>query len=153
VKHVQAAEVGQRRAAVSSKCFQLYYTCSDRLLAITLPSCSFHLLSPLTVTFPKLSVILRPLYVGFDRMRTETEVMLHSFPDRESFLTPKCCSSKMVFFSQFTVPPPKYGCLRRWLSSIFNPYWLNSILRIFRASYHTGHSHMLREINRIANFP
>jgi hypothetical protein len=26
---VQAAEVSQRRTAVSSKCFQLYYTCSD----------------------------------------------------------------------------------------------------------------------------
>jgi hypothetical protein len=49
---------------VSSKCFQLYYTCSDRLLAIALPSCSFYLSSPLTVTFPKLSVIYRPLYVG-----------------------------------------------------------------------------------------
>jgi hypothetical protein len=30
-----------------------------RLLAITLPPCSFHLFSALTVTFPKLSVILR----------------------------------------------------------------------------------------------
>jgi hypothetical protein len=29
VKQVQAAEVSQRRTAVSSKCFQLYYTCSD----------------------------------------------------------------------------------------------------------------------------
>jgi len=28
VKQVQAAEVAQRRTAVSSKCFQLYYTCS-----------------------------------------------------------------------------------------------------------------------------
>jgi hypothetical protein len=43
---------------VSSKCFQLYYTCSDRLLTISLPSYSFHFISPLTVTFPKLSVIL-----------------------------------------------------------------------------------------------
>jgi hypothetical protein len=43
---------------VSSKCFQLYYTCSDRLLTIALPSYSFHLFPPLTVTFPKLSVIL-----------------------------------------------------------------------------------------------
>jgi hypothetical protein len=43
VKQVQDAEVSQRRTAVSSKCFQLYYTCSDRLLAIALPSCSFHL--------------------------------------------------------------------------------------------------------------
>jgi hypothetical protein len=59
----QAAEVSQRRTAVGSKCFQLYYTCSDRLLTIALPSYSFHLFSPLTVTFPKLSVILRPLYV------------------------------------------------------------------------------------------
>jgi hypothetical protein len=40
---VQAAEVSQRRTAVSSKCFQLHYTCSDRLLTITLPSCPFHL--------------------------------------------------------------------------------------------------------------
>jgi hypothetical protein len=40
---------------LSSKCFQLYYTCSDRLLTIALPSCPFHLISPLTVTFPKLS--------------------------------------------------------------------------------------------------
>jgi hypothetical protein len=47
---------------LSSKCFQLYYTFSDRLLAIALPPCSFHLFSPLTVTFPKLSVILCPLY-------------------------------------------------------------------------------------------
>jgi hypothetical protein len=63
VKQVQAAEVSQRRTAVSSKCFQLYYTCSDRLLAIALPSYSFHIFPPLTVTFPKLSVILRPLYL------------------------------------------------------------------------------------------
>jgi hypothetical protein len=48
---------------VSSKCFQLYYICSDRLLTIVLPSYSFHLFPPLTVTFPKLSVILRPLYI------------------------------------------------------------------------------------------
>jgi hypothetical protein len=41
--YVQAAEVSQRRTAVSSKCFQLYYTCSDRLLAVALPPCSFHL--------------------------------------------------------------------------------------------------------------
>jgi hypothetical protein len=33
-----------------------------RLLAIALPPFSFHLFSPLTVTFPNLSVILRPLY-------------------------------------------------------------------------------------------
>jgi hypothetical protein len=51
-----------QRTAVSSKCFHLYYTCSDRLLTIALPSCSFHLSSPLTVTFPKLSDIFRPLY-------------------------------------------------------------------------------------------
>jgi hypothetical protein len=50
---------------VSSKCFQLYYTCSERLLTIALPSYSFHLFSPLTVTFPKLAVILRPLYSRF----------------------------------------------------------------------------------------
>jgi hypothetical protein len=62
VKQVQAAEVSQRRTAVSSKCFQLYYTCSDRLLTFALHSYSFHLSSPVTVTFPKLSVILRPLY-------------------------------------------------------------------------------------------
>jgi hypothetical protein len=37
VKQVQAAEVAQRRTAVSSKCFQLYYTCSDRLLGNSLP--------------------------------------------------------------------------------------------------------------------
>jgi hypothetical protein len=56
VKQVQAAEVAKRRTAVSSKCFQLYYTCSERLLRIVLPPC------PLTVTFQKLVVILRPLY-------------------------------------------------------------------------------------------
>jgi hypothetical protein len=61
VKQVQAAEESQWRTAVSSKCFQLYYTCSDRLLTIALPSYSFHLFSPVTVTFPKLSVILCPL--------------------------------------------------------------------------------------------
>jgi hypothetical protein len=54
--------VSQRRTDVSSKCFQLYYTCSDRLLTIALPPCSFHLFSPLAVTFCKLSVRLRPLY-------------------------------------------------------------------------------------------
>jgi hypothetical protein len=32
VKQVQTEEVSQQRTAVSSKCFQLYYTCSDRLL-------------------------------------------------------------------------------------------------------------------------
>jgi hypothetical protein len=41
--YVQATEVEQRRIAVSSKCFQLYCTCSDRLLAVVLPPCSFHL--------------------------------------------------------------------------------------------------------------
>jgi hypothetical protein len=46
---------------VGSKCFQLYCTCLDRLLTITLPSYSFHLFPPITVTFPTLSVILRPL--------------------------------------------------------------------------------------------
>jgi hypothetical protein len=62
MKQVQAAEKSQRRTAVSSKCFHLHYTRSDRLLTIALPSCSFHLFSPLTVTFRKLPVILRPLY-------------------------------------------------------------------------------------------
>jgi hypothetical protein len=57
-----AAEVSQRRTAVSSKCFQLYYTCSDRIFAVVLPPCPFHRFPPLTVTFPKLTVILRPLY-------------------------------------------------------------------------------------------
>jgi hypothetical protein len=52
VKQVQALVVAQRRTAVSSKCFQLYYTCSDTLR---------HLFSILTVTFPKLAVILRSL--------------------------------------------------------------------------------------------
>jgi hypothetical protein len=33
--YVQAAKVSQRRTAVSSKCFQLHYTCSD-----SSPSCS-----------------------------------------------------------------------------------------------------------------
>jgi hypothetical protein len=33
-----------------------------RLFAVVLPPCPFHLFSPLTVTFPKLAVILRPLY-------------------------------------------------------------------------------------------
>jgi hypothetical protein len=42
---------------VSNKCFQL----SDRLLAIATPLALCHF-SPLTVTFPKLRVILRPLY-------------------------------------------------------------------------------------------
>jgi hypothetical protein len=56
---------------VSSKCFQLYYTCSDTLLAIALPPCSFHLLSPLTVTFPKLSVILCRLYTQRVNLRME----------------------------------------------------------------------------------
>jgi hypothetical protein len=46
VKQVQAAEVSQRRTAVGSKCFQLYYTCSDRLLTIALPPCPFHLFFP-----------------------------------------------------------------------------------------------------------
>jgi hypothetical protein len=41
-KQVQAAEVSHRRPAVSSKCFQLNYTCSDRLLAMALPPCPFH---------------------------------------------------------------------------------------------------------------
>jgi hypothetical protein len=58
---------------VSSKCFQLYYTCSDRLLTIAFPSYSFHIFSPLTVTFPKLSVILRPLYIS------NTNIKCHVF--------------------------------------------------------------------------
>jgi hypothetical protein len=49
---------------VSSKCFQLHYTCSDRLLAIALPPCSFHLFSPLTVTFPKLSSYFASTILG-----------------------------------------------------------------------------------------
>jgi hypothetical protein len=42
VKHVQAAEVSQQRTAVSSKCFQLYYTGSDRL-DNRAPPCCFHI--------------------------------------------------------------------------------------------------------------
>jgi hypothetical protein len=57
---------------VSSKCFHLYYTCSDRLLTIALPSFSFRLFSPSTVTFPKLSVILRPLY-NSELLNVETD--------------------------------------------------------------------------------
>jgi hypothetical protein len=72
VKQVQASEESQRRTAVSSKCLQLYYACSDRLLTIALPSYSFHLFSPLTVTFPKLSVILRPLY-AIEESQHDTE--------------------------------------------------------------------------------
>jgi hypothetical protein len=60
--YVQAAEAAQRRTAVSSKRFQLHYICSDRFFAIVLPPCLFHLFSPLTVTFPKLAVIFRPVY-------------------------------------------------------------------------------------------
>jgi hypothetical protein len=37
VKQVQTAEVSQWTTSVSSECFQLYYTCSDRLLTIALP--------------------------------------------------------------------------------------------------------------------
>jgi hypothetical protein len=38
VKQVQAADVSQRRTAVSSNVFNYtYYTCSDRLLTIALP--------------------------------------------------------------------------------------------------------------------
>jgi hypothetical protein len=64
VKQVQAAEESQRRTAVSSKyIFSYTYTIhAQTLLTIALPSHSFHLLSPLTVTFPELSVILSPLY-------------------------------------------------------------------------------------------
>jgi hypothetical protein len=36
-----------------------------RLLATALPPCYFHLFPPLTVTFRKPSVILRPLYTVF----------------------------------------------------------------------------------------
>jgi hypothetical protein len=59
--YVQAAEVSQRRTTVSSKCFQLYYTCSERDFSIVLPPCPFHF-PPLIVTFLKLAVILRPVY-------------------------------------------------------------------------------------------
>jgi hypothetical protein len=50
-----------------------------RLLTIALPPYSFHLFSPLTVTFPKLSVILRPLYsdTGYIHCNTQCgEIML-----------------------------------------------------------------------------
>jgi hypothetical protein len=47
---------------MSSECFQLYYTCSDRLFAVVLPPLPFPFLPSLTVTFTKLAVILRPLY-------------------------------------------------------------------------------------------
>jgi hypothetical protein len=59
LKHIQSAEVAQRRTVVSRKCFQLYYTCSD-----CWPLCSSLalLFSPLTMKFPKLAVILLPLY-------------------------------------------------------------------------------------------
>jgi hypothetical protein len=77
------------------------------------PLLLFPYFSPLTVTFPKLSVIWRPLYVGFDRMRTETDVMLHSFPGRESFLTPKFRSSKRTGVTQFAVTPPSPIRLRK----------------------------------------
>jgi hypothetical protein len=48
---------------VSSKCFQLYYTCSRQTLRRRASPLPFPSFSPLTVTFPKLAVILRPLYV------------------------------------------------------------------------------------------
>jgi hypothetical protein len=51
VMQVQAAEVSQRRTDVGSKCFQLYYTCSHRLLTIALPSYSFHLFPLLLLCF------------------------------------------------------------------------------------------------------
>jgi hypothetical protein len=63
---------------VSSKCFQLYYTCSDRLFAVVLPPCPFHLFPPLTVTFPKLAVILRPLYMSTTRLRTQGHVFSYN---------------------------------------------------------------------------
>jgi hypothetical protein len=51
VQQVQSAEVSQRWTAVSSKCFQLYYTWSDRLFTVVLAPCSFHPLSPLLRRF------------------------------------------------------------------------------------------------------
>jgi hypothetical protein len=51
VKQVQTAEVGQR-TAVSSKCFQLYYTRSDRHFATVLPPYPFHLFPRLLWRFP-----------------------------------------------------------------------------------------------------
>jgi hypothetical protein len=50
--YVQTAEVAQWRTAVSSKCFQLYYTCSDTLFAVVLPPCPFHLFPLLLWRFP-----------------------------------------------------------------------------------------------------
>jgi hypothetical protein len=67
VKQVQAAEVSQRRTAVSSKCFQSYYTCSDRLLAIALPPCPFHLFPLLPWRFPSSQLFCVHYTVGYRR--------------------------------------------------------------------------------------
>jgi hypothetical protein len=64
--YVQAAEVAQRRTAESSKYFQLIQYMLRQTPRV-LPPCPFHLSSPLTVTFPKLAVILRPLYWRSER--------------------------------------------------------------------------------------
>jgi hypothetical protein len=61
VKQVQAAEVSQRRTAVSSKCFSVILYMLRQAVCHRAPLLLFPSLSPLTVTFPKLLVILRPL--------------------------------------------------------------------------------------------
>jgi hypothetical protein len=75
---------------VSSKCFQLYYTCSERLFAVVLPPCPFHLFSPLTVTFHKLAVILRPQY---------THIYLSSVNEHTTYLGFDKCEDRTTLSS------------------------------------------------------
>jgi hypothetical protein len=74
---------------VSSKCFQLYYTCSDRLLTIALPSCSVHRFPLLLWRF--LSSQLFCVHYRLSRNSTEIwtcclqDTKLHCFCDRTNF--------------------------------------------------------------------
>jgi hypothetical protein len=62
VKQVQAAEVSQRRTAVSSKCFQLYYHAQTVFWLSCPPPLLFPSFYPFTVTFPKFSLYHLGLY-------------------------------------------------------------------------------------------
>jgi hypothetical protein len=105
----QAAEVSQRRTAVSSKCFQLCYTCSDRLLVIALPPYPFHLFPLLLWRFP-----------------TSQLVCVHYSNKRKEMLYHNCFSTLL-----WNMPSGGSKRTRRdwyWMENI--SFWLMSMMLI-----------------------
>jgi hypothetical protein len=114
---VQAAEVSQRRTAVSSKCFQLYYTCSDRLLAIALPPYSFHLFPLLLWRFLSSQLFCVHYKVCVSAQRTCDD-------DQLSVITSLCHAQRSFLEDHMSWGP---GC-RNAFSALVSAQWPTAIL-------------------------